>query len=105
MNESSVVNGHQEIDGDGASSKPVLYFFHCFVQKQPSRGVLRKRCSENMQQIYRRAPMPKCDINKVDLQHIFRTPFPKNTSGRLLQISEILLTGKKNLGPKSDLNV
>ena len=49
--------------------------------------------------------MPKCDINKVDLQHIFRTPFPKNTSGRLLQISEILLTGKKNLGPKRDLNV
>ena len=44
--------------------------------------------------------MPKCDFNKVTLQlieiafrhgcspvnllHIFRTPFPKNTSGRLL---------------------
>ena len=26
------------------------------VQKQPSRGVLRKRCSENMQQIYWRTP-------------------------------------------------
>ena len=34
-------------------------------QKQPSKGVPRKRCSENMQQIYRRAPMPKCDFNKV----------------------------------------
>ena len=34
-------------------------------QKQPPRGVLKKRCSENMQQIYRRTPMPKCDINKV----------------------------------------
>ena len=34
-------------------------------QKQPSRGVFRKRCSENMQQIYRRTPMPKCDFNKV----------------------------------------
>ena len=34
-------------------------------QKQPSRAVLRKRCSENMQQIYRRAPMSKCDFNKV----------------------------------------
>ena len=34
-------------------------------QKQPSRGVLRKRCCENMQQIYRRIPMPKCDLNKV----------------------------------------
>ena len=33
-------------------------------QKQPSRGVLRKRYSENMQQIYRRTSMPKCDFNK-----------------------------------------
>ena len=24
-------------------------------------GVLEKRCFENMQQIYRRTPMPKCD--------------------------------------------
>ena len=34
-------------------------------QKQPSRGVPRKRCSENMQQIYRRSPMLECDFNKV----------------------------------------
>ena len=34
-------------------------------QKQPPRGVPRKRCSENMQQIYRRAPLPKCNFNKV----------------------------------------
>ena len=34
-------------------------------QKQPCRGVLRKRCSENMQQIYRRIPMSKCDFNEV----------------------------------------
>ena len=34
-------------------------------KKQPSRAVLKKRCSENMQQIYWRAPMPKCDFNKV----------------------------------------
>ena len=27
-------------------------------QKHPTRGVLRKRCSENMQQIYRKTPMP-----------------------------------------------
>ena len=39
-----------------------------FFQKQPSRGALKKRCSENMQQIYRRTPMPKCDFNKVALQ-------------------------------------
>ena len=31
-------------------------------------GVLRKRYSENMQQIYRRPPMPKCNFNKVALQ-------------------------------------
>ena len=37
--------------------------------KQPSRGVLRKRCSENMQQIYRRTPMPTCDFNKVTKHH------------------------------------
>ena len=33
--------------------------------KQPLRGVLKKRCSENIQPIYRRTPMPKYDINKV----------------------------------------
>ena len=68
--------------------------------KQPPRGVLRKRCSESIQQIYRRAPMLKCNFNKVarnvieillrygcsfvNLLIIFRTPFPKNTSGGLL---------------------
>ena len=31
-------------------------------QKQPSRKVLRKRCSEIMQQVYRRTPMPKYDF-------------------------------------------
>ena len=31
--------------------------------EQPSRGILRKKCSENMQQIYRRTP--KCDFNRV----------------------------------------
>ena len=72
------------------------------LQKQPSAGVLGKSCSENMQQIYKRTPMPKCDFNKVALHcnfieitlrhgcspvnvlHMFRIPFLKNTSGRLL---------------------
>ena len=35
------------------------------VQKQFSRGALRKGCSENMQQIYRRTPMLESDFNKV----------------------------------------
>ena len=37
-------------------------------QKQSSRAVLIKRCSENIQQMYRRTPMPKCDFNKVAKQ-------------------------------------
>ena len=58
------------------------------------------RCSKKVQQIYRRTPMPKCDFSKVvsnfteialqhgcipvNLPHISRTPFSRNTSGRLL---------------------
>ena len=38
--------------------------------KQLFRDVLRKRCSEIMQQIYRRTSMQKCDFNKV-AKHLF----------------------------------
>ena len=38
------------------------------LQKQPPKGVLRKRFSENIQQIYRGTPMPKCNFNKVAKQ-------------------------------------
>ena len=41
------------------------------LQKQPVRVVLRKRCSENMQQIYKRTPMLKCAFNKVAKLHVF----------------------------------
>ena len=44
--------------------KPVDSNSHCNSQKQLSGSVLKKRCSENMQQIYRRTPMLKCDFNK-----------------------------------------
>ena len=71
------------------------------VQKQPPRCVLSKGYSENMQQIYRRTPIPKCNFNKVafsnfieitlqdgcstaNLLHVFRTSFSKNTSGWLV---------------------
>ena len=37
-------------------------------QKQPSIGVLMKRCSENIQQIYWKTLMPKCDFSKVAKQ-------------------------------------
>ena len=51
--------------------KYVLSQSYSDFQKQPPRGVPRKRCSENMQQIYRRTPMPKCDFNKVAFQNTF----------------------------------
>ena len=35
------------------------------IQKQPPTGVLKKRCSEYMQQIYRRTPMPNCDFKHL----------------------------------------
>ena len=47
------------------------------AQKQLSRGVLSKRCSENMRQIYRITPMPKCDFNKVACNFI-RNGIPEN---------------------------
>ena len=70
----------------------LLFLLATHIQKQPPIGVPRKSYSENMQQSYRRKSMPKCDFNKVakhgyspvNLLHIFRTSFPKNTSGRLL---------------------
>ena len=35
------------------------------IQKQSPIGVLQKMCSANMQQIYRRTPMRKCDFRNV----------------------------------------
>ena len=69
-----------------------------FLEERSSH---RKRCSENMQQIFRRTPILKCYFNKVAKQpeitlwcryspvnslHIFRKSFCKNTSGRMLLI-------------------
>ena len=42
--------------------------YNKYKKEQPSRGVPRKRRSEDMQQIYRRTPMPKNDCNKVAKQ-------------------------------------
>ena len=33
------------------------------------------RCSESMQEIYRRTPMPKCDFNKVAKKTLFKSHF------------------------------
>ena len=92
-------------------------YSHC--RKQPLRGVFKKRCSENMQQIYRRTPMPKCDFNKVasnfteialrhgcspvNLLYIFRIPFPRNSSGWLLQ--NCLSFNKESKGSTFVVNV
>ena len=75
-------------------------FYNFKFRQQPFRDVLKKRCYENMQQIYKRTPMPKCVSTKlqsnfieiilrhgcspVNLLHVFRTTFPKNTSEGLL---------------------
>ena len=82
--------------------------FFLFVQKHPSKSVIKKRCSENMQQICSRTLIGKCDFNKVlqlnnfieitlrhgcslvNSLHIFRTPFSKITSGGMLLLVPIL---------------
>ena len=38
------------------------------IMKLSSQLQSEARCSENMQQIYRRTPMSKCDFNEVALQ-------------------------------------
>ena len=75
-----------------------------YVQKQPPRAAPRKRCSENIQQIYRRTPVPEFGLNNnfieialrhgcspVNLPHIFSTPFSRNTSGwQLLYVTYVI---------------
>ena len=103
------------------------------IQKQLSRDVLRKRCTENMLQIYRRIPILKCDFREhtcqsaisiklqskfieitlrhgcspVDLLYILRTLFLKNTSGWLLLPIHLrgCLHVKFHPGMKSSLSV
>ena len=82
------------------------YYFN--YKKHPSRGVLKKRCFENMQQIYRRTPMPKCmqsnsieitfrhGCSPVNLLHIFRTLLLRNTSGQLLLTITIFALPRSN---------
>ena len=45
-----------------------IHFTNASLQKQPPRGVVKKKCFENMQQIYTRKPMPNSDFSKVALQ-------------------------------------
>ena len=73
---------------------------HLEIQKQPSRSVLRKMCSKNKEQIFRRTRMSMRDFNKAALQlywnhtsawvfsykfaAYFQNTFYKNASGELL---------------------
>ena len=61
------------------------------TQKQPPGSVVKKRCSENMQQIYR-FEQPCWTVISIKLLCNFATPFPKNTSGGLLLAIEFLST-------------
>ena len=49
---------------------PIAVFSKIFKnsQKQPFIGVFTKRCSEIIQQIYKRALMTKCNFNKATKQ-------------------------------------
>ena len=47
----------QKLTSDGS-----IHLVRTKIQKQPSIGVLIKRYSENMQQVYRTTPMLKCDL-------------------------------------------
>ena len=58
-----------------------------WLQKQPSRGVFRKRCSKKMQQIHIRTPMPNWTsawVFSCKFAAYFQEAFPKNTSEGLL---------------------
>ena len=57
-----------EENNSNVATQELKYISYQNIQKQTSRGVRKKRCSENMQQIYKRTPMPKCDFNKVAQQ-------------------------------------
>ena len=93
----------ENIDWDALTIKKTFYDLTIKIQKQSPIVVPGKRFSENTQQTYWRTLMPKCDFNRVTLQlcnfietalrhgcsptnllHIFRTPFPRNTSRWLL---------------------
>ena len=50
------------------TSFSLVAFVFWAKQKQSSRGVFKKRCSEDMQQIYWRTLMLKCDFSKVAKQ-------------------------------------
>ena len=89
-------------------------WFTSYIQKQPSRGVLRKKCSENIICSKFTGEYPcrsvvsikslcnffqislRYECSPVNLVHISRTNFPKNNSGGLLLCSEIMWIKTQN---------
>ena len=73
----------------GRAGKATGKYKRCYNQKQPSRGVLRKRCSENMQQIYKRTPMPKCKFKKYDNSENSKNQNEENYTENVYKIEEV----------------
>ena len=83
-------------------------FRSLWIQKQPFRCVIIKRCSENMQKVFRISIL-KCDFNKVaetalrhecstlNFMRIFRTRFPKTPRRLLLWFERLILKSGKNM--------
>ena len=91
----SLFNKYKKRSKPKEKKKKTRRFDSNIKQKQPTRDVLEKSCSENMQQIYRRTSELLCNIIEITLQygcslvnllHIFKTLFPRNTSGWLLLV-------------------
>ena len=61
MQDISLASVMEALDSSVTEQDRSCSVFH----KQPSRGTLRKSCSENMQQIYRRTLMLKCTLASV----------------------------------------
>ena len=58
----------ENIDIYFAELTNIINYFFSECRSSESEVFLGKRCFENMQQIYRRAPIPKCDLEKIALQ-------------------------------------
>ena len=80
-----------------------LLFIFSF-QKQPFRGVLGKKCSENIQSNFIEIPLQhRC--SPVNLMHIFRTPFQQNTFEWLLLSFHVPITLTKDRPSYAKLEV
>ena len=96
----------------GPSISTILLPFIRF-QRQPSKGAFRKSCSESIQRIYRRTPMPKCeqkrDLNKVSKQFLkqlfckrrcevfFTTPYSNTREHNVIDFGSYFIYGGRSL--------